>query len=93
MIANVDIRTYSVVPLNEEHGIVEWVPHTRVLRDIILKYLRQKGIQYNVRLFCMCIIGSTLRYEVFLTQLPQTQVLPNDSQMNYFPSHLLRYMS
>ena len=48
MIIDLDIRTYSVVPLNEEHGLVEWVPHTRVLRDIILKYLRQKGIQYNV---------------------------------------------
>jgi serine/threonine-protein kinase ATR len=45
---NQAIRTYSVVPLNEEHGIVEWVPHTRVLRDIIMKYLRQKGLIYNV---------------------------------------------
>jgi phosphatidylinositol kinase/protein kinase (PI-3 family) len=41
------------VPLNEEHGIVEWVPHTRVLRDIILKYLKQKGIQYNVTSFVL----------------------------------------
>ena len=36
------------MPLNEEHGIVEWVSHTRVLRDIILKYLKQRGIHYNV---------------------------------------------
>ncbi|PHH65261.1 hypothetical protein CDD81_3120 [Ophiocordyceps australis] len=30
------IRTYAVVPLNEECGIIEWVPGIRTMRDIIL---------------------------------------------------------
>ncbi|KAM0756274.1 hypothetical protein T439DRAFT_320977 [Meredithblackwellia eburnea MCA 4105] len=31
------IRTYSVVPLNEECGLIEWVPHVVVLRGILNK--------------------------------------------------------
>jgi len=61
-LTNPDIRTYSVVPLNEEHGVVEWVPHTRVLRDIILRYLRQKGIQFNVQNFNLKLIFSTPKF-------------------------------
>lgn len=41
------IRTYSVVPLNEECGLIEWVSHTRPLRDIILKIYKQKNILIN----------------------------------------------
>lgn len=32
-----DIRTYSVVPLNEECGLIEWVPHVVVLRGVLAK--------------------------------------------------------
>ncbi|KAG5438013.1 hypothetical protein PCANB_000360 [Pneumocystis canis] len=41
------IRTYSVIPLNEECGLIEWVSHTRPLRDIILKLYKQKNIPVN----------------------------------------------
>ncbi|KAG4305883.1 hypothetical protein PORY_000793 [Pneumocystis oryctolagi] len=41
------IRTYSVIPLNEECGLIEWVSHTRPLRDIILKSYKQKNIVIN----------------------------------------------
>lgn len=30
------IRTYAVVPLNEECGIIEWVPGIKTIRDILL---------------------------------------------------------
>ncbi|KAJ4431843.1 hypothetical protein ANN_20449 [Periplaneta americana] len=37
------IRTYHVVPLNEECGIVEWVPMLVAYRNIILKLYRERG--------------------------------------------------
>ncbi|KAK2593293.1 serine/threonine-protein kinase M1 [Conoideocrella luteorostrata] len=37
------IRTYAVVPLNEECGIIEWVPGIKTMRDILLSlYSSQK---------------------------------------------------
>lgn len=37
------IRTYAVVPLNEECGIIEWVPGIKTMRDILLNlYASQK---------------------------------------------------
>ncbi|KAL6794711.1 hypothetical protein GGI42DRAFT_345653 [Trichoderma sp. SZMC 28013] len=37
------IRTYAVVPLNEECGIIEWVPGIKTMRDILLNlYSAQK---------------------------------------------------
>jgi len=43
------IRTYAVVPLNEECGIIEWVPGIKTMRDILLNlYAAQKiHIDYN----------------------------------------------
>lgn len=38
------IRTYSVVPLNEECGIVEWVNNLVGLRPVLVKIYKQKGI-------------------------------------------------
>lgn len=42
------IRTYSVTPLNEDSGLIEWVNNIRTIRDIILKNLSQRGIHLNV---------------------------------------------
>ncbi|GAA5831812.1 hypothetical protein JCM11251_003895 [Rhodosporidiobolus azoricus] len=39
-----DIRTYSVVPLNEECGLIEWVPHVVVLRGLLNKAYAGRGI-------------------------------------------------
>lgn len=37
------IRTYAVVPLNEECGIIEWVPGIKTIRDILLNlYMSRK---------------------------------------------------
>ena len=38
------IRTYSVVPLNEECGLIEWVPNTTGLRHILNKLYKAKGL-------------------------------------------------
>lgn len=37
------IRTYSVVPLNEECGIIEWVDNLVGLRPILMNMYKQKG--------------------------------------------------
>jgi phosphatidylinositol kinase/protein kinase (PI-3 family) len=38
-----DIRTYAVMPLNEECGLLEWVNNTIALRAILTKlYEREK---------------------------------------------------
>ncbi|ORY85369.1 hypothetical protein BCR35DRAFT_264576 [Leucosporidium creatinivorum] len=39
-----DIRTYAVVPLNEDCGLIEWVPHVVVLRGILNKSYQARGI-------------------------------------------------
>ncbi|TWU75172.1 serine/threonine-protein kinase M1 [Metarhizium rileyi] len=38
------IRTYAVVPLNEECGIIEWVPGIRTMRDILLNLYASRKI-------------------------------------------------
>ncbi|XP_052214022.1 serine/threonine-protein kinase ATR-like isoform X2 [Dreissena polymorpha] len=37
------IRTYTVVPLNEECGLLEWVPNTRGLRHILDTLYKERG--------------------------------------------------
>ncbi|KAI9331418.1 hypothetical protein DFJ73DRAFT_857163 [Zopfochytrium polystomum] len=44
---NLYIRTYAVVPLNEECGIIEWVENTSCFRHIVVKAYRTKGIHYT----------------------------------------------
>lgn len=44
------IRTYQVVPLNEECGFIEWVPNVLVLRTIFNDYYSAKNIPFWVRL-------------------------------------------
>lgn len=38
------IRTYAVVPLNEDCGLIEWVPHVVVLRGILNKLYASRGV-------------------------------------------------
>jgi serine/threonine-protein kinase ATR len=44
-----DIRTYAVVTLNEECGLIEWVPNTIGLRHILSKLYASRGIPLYVR--------------------------------------------
>jgi serine/threonine-protein kinase ATR len=41
------IRTYAVVPLNEECGLIEWVDNLKTFRDIILKLYKERNISPN----------------------------------------------
>ncbi|RMZ80799.1 hypothetical protein DV737_g2822, partial [Chaetothyriales sp. CBS 132003] len=41
------IRTYAVIPLNEECGLIEWVNNLKTFRDIILKLYKDKSIAPN----------------------------------------------
>jgi len=38
------IRTFTVTPLNEECGLLEWVENTAGLRPILMKIYKEKGI-------------------------------------------------
>lgn len=38
------IRTYAVIALNEDHGLCEWVKNTRPLRDILVKTYTGRNI-------------------------------------------------
>lgn len=41
-----NIRLYSVAPLNEECGLIEWVPNLIGLRPVLITIYKQKG--YNL---------------------------------------------
>ena len=41
---NLHIRSYAVVPLNEECGLIEWIPNLVGLRQILNRIYRDKGI-------------------------------------------------
>lgn len=41
------IRTYAVIPLNEECGLIEWVNSLKTMRDVILKLYRERNIAPN----------------------------------------------
>ena len=41
------IRTYAVIPLSEECGLIEWVNNLKTFRDIILKLYKDKSITPN----------------------------------------------
>ncbi|KAL8754401.1 MAG: hypothetical protein Q9199_004371 [Rusavskia elegans] len=41
------IKTFSVTPLNEECGLIEWVDNLKTLREILLKAYRQINITVN----------------------------------------------
>lgn len=41
------IRTYAVVPLNEECGILEWIDGLKTLRDVLLGIYKTRGVAPN----------------------------------------------
>jgi serine/threonine-protein kinase ATR len=43
------VRIYTVTPLNEEHGLLEWVPNLTGFRGTILSLLRDRGISVPMR--------------------------------------------
>ena len=52
---NLLIRTYGVVPLNEECGLMEWVHNLNGLRNVVHSIYREKGIYMpasELKLYC-----------------------------------------
>lgn len=67
------IRTFAVIPLTEDCGMVEWVPHTRGLRQILQdiyiscgKFDRQKTNPQVKRIYDQC-----------LGKMPEDEMLKN----------------
>ena len=46
-----DIRTYTVIPLNERCGLIEWVKDTKTFRSILVERYDLRNIRWFVRLF------------------------------------------
>jgi phosphatidylinositol kinase/protein kinase (PI-3 family) len=56
-----DIRTYSVVPLNEECGLIEWVRNTVAMRVLLKQRYDTVGISMMV-----CILPVNHRFQLTL---------------------------
>ncbi|KAM8770022.1 serine/threonine-protein kinase ATR [Rhynchonycteris naso] len=50
------IRTYAVIPLNDECGIIEWVNNTAGLRPILTKLYKEKGIYMTGKELRQCML-------------------------------------
>ncbi|XP_030832739.1 serine/threonine-protein kinase ATR-like [Strongylocentrotus purpuratus] len=68
------IRTYTVIPLNEECGLIEWVSNTAGLRPILHKIYREKGLYTS---------GSELK-----AMIPSLSA-PIDEKLNIFENKLM----
>ncbi|PRD29055.1 UNVERIFIED_CONTAM: atr [Trichonephila clavipes] len=69
------IRTYAVVPLNEECGLIEWVPNLHGLRLILSKLYRLKGMFVTGREIRAMMPSKTATYEEKLN-IFKTKFLP-----------------
>ncbi|XP_075717588.1 serine/threonine-protein kinase ATR isoform X2 [Rhinoderma darwinii] len=50
------IRTYAVIPLNDECGIIEWVNNTAGLRNILIKLYKERGIYMGGKELRQCML-------------------------------------
>ncbi|KAK1273836.1 Serine/threonine-protein kinase ATR [Acorus gramineus] len=70
------IRTFAVIPLTEDCGMVEWVPHTRGLRHILQdiyiasgKFDRQKTNPMIKRMYDQCQASKMPDHEMLKTKI------------------------
>nr|XP_057946886.1 serine/threonine-protein kinase ATR isoform X2 [Doryrhamphus excisus] len=57
------IRTYAVIPLNEECGIIEWVSNTAGLRHILTKLYKERGVYLSGKELRKLILPKTAPFE------------------------------
>ncbi|XP_049917731.1 serine/threonine-protein kinase ATR [Epinephelus moara] len=57
------IRTYAVIPLNEECGIIEWVNNTAGLRHILTKLYKERGVYLSGKELRKLILPKTAPFE------------------------------
>ncbi|XP_013910306.1 PREDICTED: serine/threonine-protein kinase ATR [Thamnophis sirtalis] len=92
------IRTYAVIPLNEECGIIEWVNNTAGLRNILIKLYKEKGIYMTGKELRQCIIPKTAplseKLKVFKeTLLPRHPPIFHEWFLRKFPDPTSWYSS
>uniref|UniRef100_A0A4W3HYM3 Serine/threonine-protein kinase ATR n=1 Tax=Callorhinchus milii TaxID=7868 RepID=A0A4W3HYM3_CALMI len=69
------IRTYAVIPLNEECGLVEWVNNTAGLRNILNKLYKEKGVFMTGKELRQCMLPKQAPLSEKLSLFKQ-QLLP-----------------
>ncbi|XP_077973819.1 serine/threonine-protein kinase ATR-like isoform X2 [Styela clava] len=84
------IRTYAVIPLNEECGLIEWVPHTRGFRHILIARYKQMGTHCTNRELVTYIVQKTAplqkKLDVFKNKLlPRHPAVFGDWFLTTFP--------
>ncbi|XP_019728158.1 serine/threonine-protein kinase ATR isoform X2 [Hippocampus comes] len=57
------IRTYAVIPLNEECGIIEWVNNTSGLRHILTRLYKERGVYLSGKDLKKMILPKTTPFE------------------------------
>ncbi|KAN0060681.1 hypothetical protein ACQY0O_007339 [Thecaphora frezii] len=74
------VRTYAVLILNEEHGLIEWVPHTVGLRHVLTKLYNARGL---------AIYTSDIRQHMDNARMAQdaktTETIFNTKVLSQFP--------
>ena len=73
-----DIRTYAVMPLNEECGLLQWVANTRALKTILEHYYMRNGQRLYV---CDTRCNLTLTFPRAATFPPGSQKLNEKGHM------------
>ncbi|XP_053162859.1 serine/threonine-protein kinase ATR isoform X2 [Hemicordylus capensis] len=92
------IRTYAVIPLNEECGIIEWVNNTAGLRHILIQLYKEKGVYMTGKELRQCMIPKTAplaeKLKVFKeTLLPRHPPIFHEWFLRTFPDPTSWYSS
>jgi serine/threonine-protein kinase ATR len=72
------IKTYAVVPLNEECGLIEWVDNLKTFRDILLNLYKERRIMPNYN-------DIRIKLEQSCANPPETTHIFKDHVLSTFP--------
>jgi serine/threonine-protein kinase ATR len=72
------IKTYAVVPLNEECGLIEWVDNLKTFRDILLSLYKERRITPNYN-------DIRIKLEQACANPPETTHIFKDQILSSFP--------
>ncbi|KAM8952244.1 serine/threonine-protein kinase ATR isoform 2-T2 [Pelodytes ibericus] len=92
------IRTYAVIPLNDECGIIEWVNNTAGLRNILIKLYKERGIYMGGKELRHCMLpkGAPLQEKLKIfkeTLLPRHPPVFQEWFLRTFPDPTSWYNS
>ncbi|KAM4771138.1 serine/threonine-protein kinase ATR [Rhinophrynus dorsalis] len=92
------IRTYAVIPLNDECGIIEWVNNTAGLRNILIKLYKEKGCYMGGKDLRQCMLpkGAPLQEKLKVykeTLLPRHPPVFHEWFLRTFPDPTSWYNS